>query len=728
MVKWDYLFHYQYTSNSNLKPLIFKHLPVLTVLCCLLVFFLSCINKTSQKSNLDYSKWEEYQGSSDKNQYSTLDQITLENVSGLKLAWAHKLEESGQMQMNPIVVDTLVYGNGADLRPFALNASTGDRVWIYGDTLKSGRSVSRGVAYWARGKDRRIYFTRGPFLLAVNALTGELISDFANNGKLDLRLGMPEGSKKKFLNSTTPGTIYKDLIIVPIRVSEGSDASSGDIKAFNVLTGELVWTFHTIPHPGEEGYDTWENKEAYKNINVGAVNNWSGTTVDKENGILYVPLGSAGPDFYGANRLGSNLYANCLVALNVETGEKLWHFQFTHHDLWDRDLPAPPNLIEVMRKGKRIKAVAQITKMGYVFVFDRITGEPLFEIEEVPVPESILEGEKTWPTQPIPVKPEAFARRIDELTEEDISPYAENREELLEVFRNSDKRFYAPPSEKPMLLLPGYDGGGEWGGAAADPSEGIIYINSNEMAWFLSVKKTKLDHTGNLSSGEKFYLNACATCHQKNRAGSPESRVPSLINIKDTYDKAKLIELIEKGKGMMTGFPHLSDEIKEDIANFLLNLEGDKKEVIGEVTLEQDLYKHTGYKKFLDSNGLPAISPPWGTLNAIDLNSGEYLWKIPLGETPKLKEKGFPTTGTESYGGPVVTENGLLFIASTKDGVFRAFNKHSGELLWEYQLPAPAFATPAMYEINGKQYIVIACGGGKLGTPKGNQIVAFALD
>ncbi|MCK5400475.1 MAG: PQQ-binding-like beta-propeller repeat protein [Flavobacteriaceae bacterium] len=698
------------------------------VLFGLLLLINSCFKKSEKTSNIDYTKWEEYQGGPDRNQYSTLNQITLENVKNLKPAWSHSLSDSGQMQMNPIIVDGILYGIGPDVRPFALNATTGEEIWTYGDPLKAWHSTSRGVTYWSNGEeDKRIYYGMGSHLYAIDALTGELIEDFADNGRMDLHKGLPEIAREKFLISNAPGTIYKNLIIVPLRMSEGSDAAPGDIRAFNVLTGEMVWTFHTIPYPGEEGYKTWENKDAYKNINVGAVNNWCGMTIDRENGILYVPLGSASPDFYGGNRLGGNLYSDCLVALNVETGEKLWHFQFTHHDIWDRDLPSTPNLIEVERDGKKINAIAQITKQGYVYVFDRFSGEPLFDIEEVPVPESTLIGEKSWETQPIPVKPDPFARSSEALTEDDISPYAENRQELLQIFRNADRRFFAPPSENPVLLLPGYDGGAEWGGAAADPKDGIIYINSNEMAWLLTVEKTENRSSEKLTIGKQLYLNHCATCHQKDRSGIPESRTPSLINIEQKYEKLALMKHIDKGKGMMPGFPNLTSQVKESIAEFLLNLESDKQEITTDYSAYYDPYRHTGYHKFLDSNGLPALTPPWGTLNAINLNNGEYLWKIPLGETPELKEKGFPTTGTENYGGPVVTKNGLLFIAGTTDGIFRAFNKQTGELLWEYQLPAPAFATPSIYESDGKQFIVIACGGEKLGTPKGNQIVAFSL-
>lgn len=710
------------TLETRLNPRVFL------LFIGMMVLLYSCAKKAQEPSNIDYSKWEEYQGGPDRNQYSTLQQITLQNVQHLKMAWTHQVSDSGQMQMNSIMVDDIVYGIGPDVRPFALDAATGKEIWTHGDALKIWHSTSRGVAYWEDGEDKRIYYTKGSYLYALNALTGELIIDFAEQGRLDLHKGLPEIAKEKFLISNAPGTIYKNLILVPLRLSEGADAAPGDIRAFDVLTGELVWTFHTIPYPGEEGYETWENKEAYRNTNVGAVNNWSGMTLDRENGIVYIPLGSASPDFYGGNRLGSNLYADCLLALEVETGKKLWHYQFTHHDIWDRDLPATPNLIEVRHQGKTRQAIAQITKQGYVFVFDRFTGDPLFDIEEVPVPASQLPGEKAWPTQPIPLKPAPFARRSDELTEADISPYAENKEELIHVFRNANKQMYAPPGLDPVLLLPGYDGGAEWGGAAADPKNGIIYINSNEMAWLLRMEKAENLPAKGLSLGEHQYMQYCAVCHQKDRKGSIAITAPSLIDIRLKMQQPDLINHITTGRGMMPGFPYLSLEVKESIAQFLLDMESGKQEVqVDTNTNYQDPFRHTGYQKFLDSNGLPAVAPPWGTLNAIDLNTGEYLWKIPLGETASLKEKGFPTTGTENYGGPVITENGLLFIAGTKDGVFRAFNRHTGELVWEYQLPAAAFATPAMYESNGKQFIVIACGGEKLGTPKGNKIVAFSL-
>ncbi|MCM5662687.1 outer membrane protein assembly factor BamB family protein [Galbibacter mesophilus] len=685
----------------------------------LLLIFIGCENKNDSSHD-----WKEYLGGAERNHFTKLSQITPENVHELDIAWSHKLPDSGQMQMNPIIANNLIYGVTAKLQTFALRADTGERAWIFGDTLKAWHSTSRGVSYWEKGKDKRILYTMGASLYALDALTGKPIQSFGDNGKIDLHAGLPEVAQNKFIISNTPGTIYKDIIVMPVRVSEGADAAPGDIRAFNILTGELVWTFHTIPHPKEPGYETWENKEAYKNKNIGGANNWAGMAVDNERGILYVPTGSNAPDFYGGNRKGDNLYANCLLALDANTGKLLWHFQTTHHDIWDRDLPAPPNLITVERYGKKIDAVAQITKQGYVFVFNRETGEPLFDIEEVEVPASTLDGEAASPTQPIPVLPKPYARLSSDISEEDLSPYAENQEDIKRKFNSLKKHNFTPPGLEPSLMLPGYDGGAEWGGAGADPENGILYVNANEMPVVLSMKKNEEEKNSSVVDGASLYKKYCAICHQEHRKGVAESGYPSLLNLPSKYQEEEILKLIELGKGMMPGFPQISEDEREAILAFVYR--GDKQEVVLES--DDDIYRspynHSGYFKFLDSNELPAIAPPWGTLSAIDLNSGNYLWQIPLGITPSLNNA---ATGTENYGGPIITENGLLFIAATKDGYFRAFNRNSGKLLWEIKLPAASFATPSTYMINGKQYIVMACGGEKLGTPKGNQIIAFAL-
>ncbi|MDC6365784.1 MULTISPECIES: pyrroloquinoline quinone-dependent dehydrogenase [Flavobacteriaceae] len=702
-------------SSKKLSPV---------VLFLILIVFAAC-ESSEKESAKDYTTWSSYLGGPDRNHYSTLSQITKENVKNLKIAWSYSAPDSGQMQMNPIVVDTILYGVTAALRAVALHAATGRELWRFGDSIKQFTSTSRGVSYWSKGNDKRILYTSGANLFALNALTGKPVPTFGNNGKIDLRSGMPPSAQKKFVISNTPGTIYKDIIVMPIRLGEDIGSAPGNIMAFNVVTGAVEWVFHTIPHPGEEGYDTWENKHAYKSDIVGAANSWSGMSLDEETGIIYIPTGSASPDFYGGIRNGTNLFSNCLLALDAATGERIWHFQFVHHDLWDRDIPAPPNLITVERNGKKIKAVAQVTKQGYVYVFDRATGKPLFDIEEVPVPATTLEGEKTWPTQPIPVKPKPFARLSKNLTEEDISPYAENKDELKEILKTSDKREYAPPGLKQMLILPGLDGAAEWGGTGADPDEGIIYVNSNEMGWLIKMAENE-DVTETIPLGEKVYSQYCVICHRKDKKGVAASGYPSLLNIKDSKTKEEVAQLVKTGKGMMTGFPNIPADEKEALLKFLFDEETEL--VTNTASDSYPLpYKFTGYARFLDSNGYPAISPPWGTMHAIDLNTGDFIWSITFGDTPELRKEGQPVTGSENYGGPIITENGLLFIAATKDGYFRAYDKKTGELLWKYKLPAAAFATPAMYEINGKQYIALACGGEKLNTPKGNQIIAFAL-
>mgnify|MGYP000084209775 FL=1 len=691
--------------------------PRKVILCLELIIFIGIIAFKSS----DAGDWAEYLGGSDRNHYSTLKQINPANVDQLKVAWEYNLPDSGQMQVNPLIIKGVLYGVSSAVQAFALDAATGKEIWRFGDPLKNWASTSRGVSYWTNGIEKRILYTVGPNLWALDASTGKPIQTFGEQGKIDLHLGLPKIAASKFIISNTPGTIYHNLIIMPLRLSEGADAAPGDIRAFDVVTGKLAWTFHTIPYPGEKGYATWP-KDAYLNTHTGAANNWAGMAVDNEKGILYVPTGSAGYDFYGGNRKGANLYANCLLALDAKTGKRIWHFQTTHHDLWDRDLPAPPNLVQVTHHGKKIDAVAQITKQGFVFLFDRSNGKPLFPILEKKVVGSLLKGEKAWLTQPYPTLPKPFARLSSEIENEDINPYAENKEELKKTLASLNKGWHAAPSEKGNLILPGYDGGAEWGGAAAAPN-GILYINSNEMGWIQKMERVKAISQ---NPGEKAYQTYCISCHGADKKGNPLSGYPSLVDISSKRPKSHIQQMINNGKGMMPGFSHLSKEVKENITSYIFN------EIPKEVSSTtskgyEPPYRMTGYNKFLDSQGLPALGPPWGTLNAIDLNTGKYLWKIPFGDEPALAQKGIIGTGAENYGGPIITASGLLIIGAAKDGKLRIYESNTGKLLRSILLPAAAFATPATYQVNGKQYIVIACGGTKLGTPKGNKYVAFSL-
>lgn len=695
-----------------------------TILC------VSLVGLTYQAAETD---WPEYLGGPDRNHYSPLNQINTTNVGQLTQAWAYSAPDSGQMQVSPIVVKGVLYGVTAAVQAFALDAATGRELWRFGDPLKAWHSTSRGVAYWTDGKgDERILYTVGPWLYALDARTGKPIVGFGEAGRVSLRAGLGAQAAEKSVISNTPGTIFENLIVMPMRLSEGSDAAPGHIQAFDVRTGKLVWVFHTIPHPGEYGYETWP-KDAWKNTEVGAANNWAGMAIDRKRGILFVPTGSAAFDFYGGNRKGQNLFANCLLALNARTGKRLWHYQMVHHDVWDRDFPAPPNLVTLRQTGpdgrpRTVDAVAQPTKSGHVLVFDRVTGKPLFPIPEVAVEQSDLPGESTWPMQPQPLKPAPFARQT--LTEADLNPYTTDRDSLLTVFRRIKKGYMAPPSKQGTLIFPGFDGGAEWGGAAVDP-EGVMYVNANEMAWVLTmIDAPKQDALAHLSTGARLYTLQCASCHGPERKGNPKSGFPSLIDINQRRDRAYVMQVVSQGKGMMPGFTTLKPEEKQALVAFLFGDE--KQEMAGVATAKgaqppQLPYKTTGYNKFLDSKGYPAISPPWGTLNAINLNTGELVWKNTLGEFKELTAKGIPPTGTENYGGPVITAGGVLFIAATKDEMFRAYDKKTGKLLWETKLPAAGYATPCTYAVGGKQYVVIACGGGKLGTKKGNQFIAFAL-
>ncbi len=688
--------------------------------------------------------WPEYLGGPDRNHYSTLKQINASNVNQLKVAWQYHTLDSGQMQCNPIIVNGVLYGMTASTQPFAIDAATGAEKWRKKKEADDRLSSSRGLVYWENGSDKRILYTKGPWLYALDAATGEKILSFGDSGRISLKAGLGTTAKDKMVISNTPGTVYGDLIIMPLRLSEGNDAPLGHIQAFNIRTGKLAWVFHTIPLPGEYGYETWP-KDVYKNTLVGAANNWSGMSVDRNRGILFVPTGSAAFDFFGGNRKGANLFANCLLALDAKTGKRLWHYQLVHHDILDRDPPAPPNLLTITRNEKKIDVVAQVTKQGLVFVFDRVTGVPIYPIQERPVPASDVPGEKAWPTQPFPVKPAPYARQT--LTGADINPYSESQDSLVALFRKS--RYggpFTPLSKKGTIIFPGLDGGAEWGGTAADP-EGIIYVNSNEMAWLIAVGETATEaQMAGMSSGNRLYATNCISCHGSERKGNPASGYPSLIGVGSRRTRDYISNIITYGKGMMPGFTKFDDKQKKAVVAFLLGEErneiglakmqgpvktksASKTAVKGKSTATDPAYSYriSGYSKFLDKNGLPAISPPWGTLNAIDLNTGEYKWKIPYGEYPELAAKGIPQTGSESYGGPVVTASGLLFIAGTKDKKFRVYDKNNGQLLWETTLPSAAFATPSTYEVNGKQYVVMACGGTKLGAQAGDSYVAFAL-
>ncbi len=689
---------------------------------------------TSFIARAEDHNWPTYLGDKASSQYSELTQITPDNVNQLKIDWIFNSGDAAednrsQIQCNPLIIDGILYGTTPKIVLFALDATTGEALWRFdpfaGESGAGSLGVNRGLAHWKKGDDQRILFGAGSFLYAVDTDTGKPIETFGTQGRIDLKKGLGRDVDNLSYLANTPGVVYGDLIIMGGRLSEGLPAPPGHIRAYSVITGKLVWRFNTIPHPGEYGYETWP-KDAY--LRSGGANVWTGMAVDESRGLVYCPTGSASADFYGGDRIGANLFANTLICLDAKTGKRVWHYQFVHHDMWDRDLPAPPNLLEINREGRKIPAVSVTTKSGHIFVFNRVTGEPLFPIEERPYPSSDLVGESAWPTQPLPTKPAPFARQVlsyDLLN--DLFP--EIRAELQNRFiRLRPHMPFTPPSEQGTIIFPGFDGGGEWGGQATDPS-GILYVNSNEMPWILTMVNASKGNT----NGERVYLQMCSACHGQDRLGSenqgtliPPLTLPKLSEKNLNQEGVK--EKIQNGAGIMPSFGFLSEKDIEAVIKYLFK--DAESGAADRHSGERDAitqYGHTGYNKWTTSNGYPAVKPPWGTLNAIDLNSGEYIWTTTLGEFPELTAKGIPPTGTENYGGPVATAGGVLFIAASLDEHFRAFDMKTGTELFKAKLPAAGYATPATYSVDGKQYVVIACGGGKLGTRSGDAYVAFSL-
>jgi quinoprotein glucose dehydrogenase len=670
--------------------------------------------------------WRVFGGAAENNHYCPLAQINRTNVKQLTVAWSFDSHEEGGLQTSPIVADGILYGITPTEKIFALDAATGKLLWKFDAGIK-GTQPDRGLAYWedrngkGKVKDKRILVGVMNFVYALNAVTGRPVVGFGNHGRIDLRENLdrlPAASQSVYL--TSPGIVYKDLLIVGGRNPETHPAPPGYVRAFDVRTGKLRWSFHTIPRPGEFGYETWP-RDAWKTS--GAANNWAGMALDPKRGVVYVPTGSAVSDFYGGDRVGDDLFANCLIALKAETGERIWHFQGVRHDIWDRDFPSAPVLLTVKRDGKDIDAVAQTTKQGFVYLFDRANGIPLFPIEYHKYPASTVEGEVAATEQPLPTLPAPYARQL--LTEDLLTNRTpEVRQWALEKFRKfrSEGQFIPLSVGKDTVIFPGYDGGAEWGGPAVDPETGIIYVNANDVAWTGALAP----NTGE-NSAQGIYLNQCGVCHGEKMMGSPPT-IPSLVGVGDRLAPQQIASTIKNGKGRMPGFPNLSDDQMFALVTYLTS--GESKELTsGEPPPTSLKYRFTGYHKFLDPEGYPAVLPPWGTLNAINLNTGEYAWKIPLGEYPDLAAKGQNNTGTENYGGPIVTAGGLVFIGATNfDKKFRAFDKSTGELLWETKLPFAGNATPVTYEVNGHQFVVIAAGGGK--DPKsssGGVYVAFAL-
>jgi quinoprotein glucose dehydrogenase len=702
--------------------------------------------------NNDTSRtWSVYRADNNSSCYSPLDQVNQRNVGRLKLAWTFNPNDAragsrfGNAECNPIVIDGMMYATSARHRLYAINAADGKRLWDF-DPFEGGEGggIYRGVAYWEDGEDKRILYTAGDNLFAQDAKTGKLIAGFGVQGKVSMNVGLRGDPDGISVIPTSPGVVSGDLLIMGAEVSELFGAEPGYIRAYNIRNGKLEWTFHTIPHPGEPGYETWP-KDAWKY--AGGVNCWGGMSLDKARGMVFIPLGSPAYDFYGADRRGANLYGNSIVALDAKTGKYIWHFQTVHHDLWDYDLPAPPNLVTITREGEKIDAVAQTTKTGFLFVLRRDNGEPVFPVEERKVPPSHLPGEEAWPTQPFPLKPVPYARQ--HMSVDDLTSFSPGSFDSLRNKFNSMRYegLFTPPDLKGTLMLPGTRGGSNWGGGAFDPATGWLYVKSNDSPEIDHIQKVEEgDRKIPLSlynQGKATYLKFCAACHGRDRNGD-EPLNPSLRNLGNRLSQETTLAKIKQGAGRMPAFENIIKGKEEAIIAYLYDkqdtrpsrADADIFEIHNNRLAAKDIEKQnadtiplylnvTAFSHWNDPNGKPAIKPPWGTLSAINLNTGEYEWQIPVGNHPELQEPGQPETGTEGYGGPIVTAGDLVFIGSTRDKKFRAFDKQAGTLLWETTLPGVANATPCTYIAGGKQYIAVSVSGYPE-NPAGC-IMAFAL-
>lgn len=678
------------------------------------------------------TEWRVYRGDSAANQYSNLAQIHAANVQHLEKVWEYNTGDAtsrSSMQVNSLMVDGMLYFSTFSLNAVALDAATGEEKWFfrsadYNEGNRDLKGRTRGVVYWEEGDDRRIFHFVKNRVYALDAETGVPISSFGEGGYIDLRKNLRIDYRKASIEVTSPGIVYKNTLIVGSRVPEGYESTPGDIRAFDARTGAFKWIFHTIPEKGKFGYDTWEWVDG---VAYGGANPWGGFSLDEERGWVFCATGSPSFDFYGGNRIGMNLFGNCVLALDAETGERQWHFQTVHHDLWDYDNPSAPVLATVTDKGKKRDVVVQLTKMGLTFVLDRDTGEPVFPVVEMPVPESDIPGEKAYPTQPIPLRPPPLNRL--EITEADLLDITPEYKALaLEKFRKLKTGYlYTPPSRQGTLSMPGTLGGTEWQGASFDPTTNTLFVNSHEMAGINRLKEVLQPKEGVVLSaaqrGQLMYQKNCTACHGVSRNGVPPI-FPPLKNLGKPIEELRAT--IRDGRGLMPSFTQFSGKELDDLAAYVVSDE-DFEESLDEGGVES-LFLADGYLMFRDDEKTPLIKPPWGTLNAIDLARGEILWRVPLGEYPHLVEKGIRNTGTMNYGGAVATAGGLVFIAATADEKIRAFSKDRGEVLWEHPLPAGGYATPTIYQLDGKQYVVIiAGGGGKNGTPSGDSIVAFAL-
>jgi quinoprotein glucose dehydrogenase len=710
---------------------------IATSLCASATLMLACISECTEPVQAEqhkrYSDWTQFEGSPDAAQYSALKQVNKTNVAQLQQVWFYPAGNNGLLfGSNPIVVDGVMFVLGKSNSIVALNAATGQEMWVY-DTHSPRSITNRGLSYWKSrdGADQRILFASNNELHALNAKSGKPITTFGTGGSVNLKEGLGrDPSTVRSIQPSTPGRIFENLIIMGSAPGEDYGSAPGDLRAYDVFTGRLVWTFHTVPHPGEFGYDTWP-KDAWQH--EGGVNTWGEISVDEKRGIAYFPLGSPTYDFYGADRKGMNLFGNCILALDARTGKYLWHFQAVHHDLWDYDLAASPKLITVKHDGRMVDAVAAAGKNGFLYVLDRVTGKPLWPIEEKPVPASTVPGEQAWPTQPFPTVVPPFARQS--FTDDDINPYIqdpEEREQLRRLVREAkNDGLFTPPALQNSIETPGNGGGANWGALAADPDAGFVYVQSKNAPSLLKLepRAPRRPIPGPPSTvGLVLYKQNCQACHLAEQQGQPPA-IPSLLGVVERIGANHVKETVHNGQSPMPAFADFTNSDLDALVAYLENPSAAKAPrnldalLAPEPKVTGQRY-WTGYGYMDSKDGLPAIKGPWSTLTAYDLNRGKIAWQVPLGGITRLDAKGIHGTG--SYwprGGVAVTAGGLIFSGTKSDSKFRAYDKDTGKVLWEKELPAAPEGIPAVYGINGREYIVISARPGTVlaGTDVGAQ-------